>query len=123
MEFDENTLTIGRVDPSRGARSGMKLTEIRRFKAISFNDGGELEPLTGRRFRVGASRRMALAALPARPGLYFLEFRASYAAVAFLQEHEHDRPFGAMRGAFEQKFHFVADAGVAGSQPASENPS
>jgi hypothetical protein len=121
MEFNENTLMVGRVDLGCGSELSLKFTEIRRFRAVGFNRAGELEPISRRRFRVGATRRMALAALPATPGVYFVEFRASYRSVPPLQERDEDSGSELLRGAFEQNF-FVVPKDAGALLPPSESP-
>ena len=118
LQFGDVALTVARVEPSFGARPMLK--DVKHFSSWYFNENGEFEQETKRRFRVGSARHLALAAFPVSKGVYFIQFQASYYQVPFLEEGpQDDHAASERRGAYEQMFYFVNGSPLAAPQPTS----
>lgn len=129
IRFDEPPLRVGRYDL---ANLGAGLTNAYTAKAQVFSvKGTHLEDVPWRVLRVGQARRMGFLVGLDEPGIYLLEFRATYFAVPFEGENQetlNTRPVTAIEqrvtpvGMKNSTVTILEESGLGRGEPAAHEP-
>jgi hypothetical protein len=90
VAFDRSSFSVGRLDP--GDERAKKLLDIYRAAPQYLPPGtSKLAQMPNRVFRAGQQRQLTFVAPAEKPGWYFVQFDAVYAAMPFEGEQDFDQ--------------------------------